>query len=102
MFNNRWTIAIQAEGSPITFISFSTSPSHSDTKGTVNGFQTGSSVYLITCEAGSGGCCYDGHVAGGGGHKAGTTSPGATLGQILGGAGQMSCRTPHVSPLLPP
>lgn len=36
-------------GLPTTFIIFSISPSHSDTKGTVNGFQTGSRVYLITC-----------------------------------------------------
>lgn len=28
---------------------FSMSPSHRDTNGTVNGFQTGSSVYLMTC-----------------------------------------------------
>ena len=28
---------------------FSMSPSHRDTNGTVNGFHTGSSVYLITC-----------------------------------------------------
>lgn len=51
MFNShsqRLIPTIQARGLPITFISFSISPSHSDTKGTVNGFQTGSSVYLIT------------------------------------------------------
>lgn len=31
---------------------FAMSPSHKDTNGTVNGFHTGSSVYLITWEAG--------------------------------------------------
>ena len=33
----------------LTWMGFSMSPSHRDTKGTVNGFHTGSSVYLITC-----------------------------------------------------
>lgn len=33
---------------PLTWMGFSMSPSHRDTSGTVNGFHTGSSVYLIT------------------------------------------------------
>lgn len=36
----------------LTWMGFSMSPSHKDTNGTVNGFQTGSRVYLITWEAG--------------------------------------------------
>lgn len=36
----------------LTWMGFSMSPSHKDTSGTVNGFHTGSRVYLITWEAG--------------------------------------------------
>lgn len=32
----------------LTWMGFSRSPSHKDTNGTVNGFHTGSRVYLIT------------------------------------------------------
>ena len=105
MFNGqsqRLTTTIQAEGPPVTFISFSTSPSHSDTKGTVNGFQTGSSVYLITCGVGTEGCRYNGHICRGRSAQSGDMSPRATLDEVLGGAGRASCRKPHLSPLLPP
>lgn len=36
----------------LTWMGFSRSPSHKDTNGTVNGFHTGSRVYLITWETG--------------------------------------------------
>lgn len=41
----------QGSQDPLTWMGFSMSPSHRDTSGTVNGFHTGSSVYLITCRA---------------------------------------------------
>lgn len=42
-------VGSRVPGAPLTWMGFSMSPSHRDTKGTVNGFHTGSSVYLITC-----------------------------------------------------
>lgn len=36
----------------LTWMGLSMSPSHRDTNGTVNGFHTGSSVYLITYSTG--------------------------------------------------
>lgn len=50
-----WTGRLSGQGGeqglqgPLTWMGFSMSPSHRDTNGTVNGFHTGSSVYLITC-----------------------------------------------------
>lgn len=38
----------RASRASLTWMGFSMSPSHRDTSGTVNGFHTGSSVYLIT------------------------------------------------------
>lgn len=99
MFNNQsQRLTVQAEGTPVTFISFSTSPSHSDTKGTVNGFQTGSSVYLITCRVEADGAVTTGTSAGGDWNKAETR----LQERVLSKAGRASCRKPHLSPLLPP
>lgn len=77
-----------AKNTAITFTSFSTSPSQSDTKGTVNGFQTGSNVYLITCRVGMEGCGYseqNRRQAKSRGHSQKTLT-----------LSQMSCRKPHL------
>lgn len=47
-----WQGGAQGSQGPLTWMGFSMSPSHRDTNGTVNGFHTGSSVYLITCSTG--------------------------------------------------
>lgn len=41
-------VGTRAPRASLTWMGFSMSPSHRDTRGTVNGFHTGSSVYLIT------------------------------------------------------